>query len=43
MNSVVKNRIKIGESCFIGIGSVVIKDVENGEEVFGGPACKIRI
>ncbi|MBS7805546.1 acetyltransferase [Rhizobiales bacterium TNE-4] len=33
--------IKIGNNCTIGAGSVVIKDVKDGETVFGNPARPI--
>jgi UDP-3-O-[3-hydroxymyristoyl] glucosamine N-acyltransferase len=36
-----KQKIKIGDNAVIGIGSVVLKDVEEGETVAGVPAKKI--
>lgn len=38
ISSVIKNRIKIGKNTVVGIGSVVIKDIEDGKECFGNPA-----
>jgi UDP-N-acetylglucosamine acyltransferase len=35
---VTRNRITIGEYSLIGMGSVVTKDVENGQTVYGNPA-----
>lgn len=35
--------IKIGNNCTIGAGSVVIKDVKDGETVFGNPARPISM
>ena len=37
-----KQKIKIGDNAVIGIGSVVLKDVEEGETVAGVPAKKIK-
>ncbi len=39
----IKNRIRIGKNAYIGFGSVVVKDVADGEEVWGFPARKIPI
>ncbi len=38
----VLNKIKIGNNCLIGMGSVVIRDVEDNSVVVGNPAKKIR-
>ena len=35
------NNIKIGRGSHIGIGSVVIKDVDKNTKVFGNPARKV--
>lgn len=43
MNVTVKNRVSIGKNCFVGIGSVVLRDILNEESVFGVPARKIRM
>lgn len=37
-----KNRINIGNDVRVGLGSVVIKDIPDGCEVFGNPARVIR-
>ena len=37
-NATVRNHISIGEKAFIGMGSVVVKDVETGQTVAGVPA-----
>lgn len=34
----IKNRIIIGDDVKVGIGSVIIKDIESGKKVFGNPA-----
>lgn len=36
--SVIKNGITLGDECFIGLGSVVVKDVPAGKLAFGVPA-----
>lgn len=38
INSVIRNRIKLGNHCFIGMGSTVTKSVESGVTVVGNPA-----
>tara|TARA_Y100000992_G_scaffold175473_1_gene118349 strand:+ start:225 stop:1088 length:864 start_codon:yes stop_codon:yes gene_type:complete len=37
----ISNNIKIGDKSFIGIGSVVIRNVQKNSKVFGNPARKI--
>ena len=37
-----KNRVSIGAGAKVGIGSVVIRDIPGGVEVFGNPARVIR-
>lgn len=41
-NTCVKNKLKIGDSVLVGIGSVVINDVEDGTVVAGNPAKFMR-
>ncbi|MEG2199520.1 MAG: hypothetical protein RRY25_04460, partial [Anaerovorax sp.] len=36
--SVIKNQLNIGTNAFVGMGSVVIKDVKEGTTVVGNPA-----
>ncbi|MEJ8767639.1 DapH/DapD/GlmU-related protein [Oceanobacillus sp. HCA-5259] len=36
--TVIRNQCKIGENATLGLGSVVVKDVEAGETVIGNPA-----
>jgi len=38
LNVTIRNRKKIGENCIIGMGSVVVKDVESGLTIVGNPA-----
>lgn len=35
---IVRNRRVIGENCIVGMGAVVVKDVNNDEVVYGNPA-----
>ena len=40
-NTVIKEYVKIGDDVEVEYGSVVLKDIEDGERVFGNPArCK---
>ena len=39
-NTTVRNKAKIGEKAFVGMGSVITKDVEPGVVVFGNPAAQ---
>lgn len=38
----VRNRKKIGDNCLIGMGGVVVKNVENNSVVYGNPAKLIK-
>lgn len=38
LGSTVRNRLKIGSNALIGLGSVVVKDVEPNSIVYGNPA-----
>lgn len=38
LNVTIRNRKKIGENCLIGMGSVVVKDIESNTVVVGNPA-----
>ncbi len=38
----IRNRKKIGKNCIVGMGSVVIRDVEENYVVVGNPAKEIR-
>lgn len=42
INSAIKNRLDVGESCIIGMGSTVTKSVDDTITVAGNPAKKIR-
>jgi len=42
-NCSIMNKIKIGDNCFIGLGSVVLKDVPPGAVMAGNPAKVIRV
>ncbi len=35
--------VEVGDDAYVGIGSVVVKDVRAGEKVFGNPAREIGI
>ncbi len=37
-NTTVRNKAKIGDNAFVGMGSVITKDVADGSVVFGNPA-----
>lgn len=41
-NTSIKNRIKIGKAVTVGMGSVVIKDVDSNSVICGNPSRKIR-
>lgn len=38
INAVIRNRVVLGNNCFIGMGATVTKTVENGITVVGNPA-----
>lgn len=38
LNCTIRNRVTIGRRSVIGMGSVVVKDVEQGQTVYGNPA-----
>ena len=38
LNVTIRNRKKIGKNCLIGMGSVVVKDIEDDSIVVGNPA-----
>lgn len=42
INCTLKNRIKIGDHCFIGMGSVVHHDIKDGLTVTGDPAITLE-
>ena len=41
-NSTIRDHIKIGKNCIIGMGSVVTKDIPDGQVWFGNPAKYVR-
>lgn len=38
--SCIRNQILVGDNCLVGLGAVVVKNVENNSIVFGNPAKK---
>jgi UDP-3-O-[3-hydroxymyristoyl] glucosamine N-acyltransferase len=40
-NCCIVQKVRLGDNCFIGIGSVVSRSVEPGEKVFGNPARRL--
>lgn len=38
----VKNQVEIGENCVVGMGAVVLKDIEENQVVLGMPAKSVR-
>ena len=42
INSTLKNRLKIGNHCFIGMGSVVNRDIKDNMEISGNPAITLE-
>lgn len=42
INCTLKNRIKVGDHCFIGMGSVVHHDIKDGLTVTGDPAITLE-
>lgn len=43
VNASIRDRVKIGSNCIIGMGSVVLKDVEDNMVVAGNPAKFLRM
>jgi UDP-3-O-[3-hydroxymyristoyl] glucosamine N-acyltransferase len=41
-NSTLKNRIRIGKNCLIGMGSVVHHDIRDNMEITGSPAISLE-
>lgn len=41
-NSIILPHKKIGNNVMVGVGSVVIRNVKDGESVFGNPAIKLK-
>ena len=42
MGVTIRNNLNIGKNVLIGMGSVVTKDVKDGQIVFGNPAKQIK-
>ncbi len=42
-SAIVSPNVVIGEDAYVGLGSVVVKNVKTGEKVFGNPAREIGI
>lgn len=42
-NAAVRQKLRIGDGAFIGIGAVVLHDVAGGAKVFGNPAQALRM
>lgn len=42
IGSVIKDRVCIGEKCFIGAGALVLKDIQSGFLAYGVPAKEIQ-
>ncbi len=42
VNSIVKEKIKIGKNCTVGLGAVVTKDIPDNETWLGVPARKLK-
>lgn len=40
-SAVISNRLRIADNAKVSIGSVVIRDVQNAEEVYGNPAIRL--
>lgn len=43
LNSTVKNRTEVGDSCHIDMGSVVVRSIDKELRVFGNPARKVIV
>ncbi len=42
INSTIKQKVQIGDNALVGMGAVVLKDVETGDKVVGNPAKKLN-
>lgn len=42
VNSIIKEKIKIGKNCTVGLGAIVTKDVPDNETWLGAPARKLK-
>ena len=42
VNTVIKNQIKVGSNCLLGMGSLVTQDLKSNVVAFGSPAKEIR-
>ncbi len=42
INCTLKNRIKVGKNCFVGMGSVVNRDIKDNMEISGNPAITLE-
>lgn len=42
-STIIRNQVSIGDNAFLGLGSVVVKDVQSGGVVVGNPARSMKV
>ncbi len=42
-SAIIRNQVSVGDNAFLGLGSVVVKDVQSGDMVAGNPARSMKV